>query len=415
MMRFLIGLGLIGVMFSAALADTVIVNETFDGYADDNAFRAVWVPRAGNGGEISQLQPLDSGILTVDATTFPGIQGQAIDHLGALVTSPSSTMVNQYEPAIGGPSPTNVVLPTAELSVFLRADIFESGIGNERMSVGLRNRTSSQNILEMGFFNTNSCDPTVAGCTSPAQNATAATPGFYTGTAYGFRLINFGAVTAPLLIQPDWQYFQLPTELDRTTDVDTIVNIGDVGAGWHRYMATITPTSITMEIDLFRDGLRNTSKTPDEITGIRPGTPGVDTSVTYQIETLPSGFDSLRIGGPSGVTSAGSGAMALDNIILNLVDAASANTPDFNISGTVDAADYTVWRDHLGLMGTGTQATGDANGDTNVDQTDYNLWKAAFGTMPGSGAFSSIAVPEPAALVLSLLGGAMLVSARRRR
>src|SRR5262249_52200746 len=53
---------------------------------------------------------------------------------------------------------------------------------------------------------------------------------------------------------------------------------------------------------------------------------------------------------------------------------------DFNGNGVVDAADYTVWRDHLGtsfnLHGNGDETGGSAG---LVDQADYALWKAHFG------------------------------------
>jgi hypothetical protein len=84
---------------------------------------------------------------------------------------------------------------------------------------------------------------------------------------------------------------------------------------------------------------------------------------------------------------------------------------DYNGDGIVDAADYTVWRDHLGQTVTpGTN--GDTNGDGTVDQTDYGIWAANFGqTAAGAGATSgatgsasaNAAVPEPATAVFSLL------------
>jgi hypothetical protein len=69
------------------------------------------------------------------------------------------------------------------------------------------------------------------------------------------------------------------------------------------------------------------------------------------------------------------------------INAASANNSgptngDFNHNGTVDAADYTVWRNGLG---------------TAYLPGDYNLWKSDFGKsfLPiGGGAVAN--VPEPA-------------------
>jgi autotransporter-associated beta strand protein len=97
------------------------------------------------------------------------------------------------------------------------------------------------------------------------------------------------------------------------------------------------------------------------------------------------------------------------------LDVVAALPGDYNFSGVVDAADYTVWRDSLGQMATGLAADGDRDGV--VDQDDYGVWKSQFGvTLSGGGqaAADAAAVPEPAC---GVLGGLMifgLVSVRRR-
>lgn len=84
---------------------------------------------------------------------------------------------------------------------------------------------------------------------------------------------------------------------------------------------------------------------------------------------------------------------------------APAVAGDYNANGTVDAADYTIWRDHLGLTGGATAAQGDGTGDGNVTQADYDFWKSHFaGAGSGSLATGSgtAAVPEPSSLLLGL-------------
>jgi hypothetical protein len=86
---------------------------------------------------------------------------------------------------------------------------------------------------------------------------------------------------------------------------------------------------------------------------------------------------------------------------------------DANLDGQVSAADYTVWRDHLGQAG--DFRAGDFNGNGMVDADDYTLWKNNYGhSSPGAGAASS-AVPEPAACLLLGLGGIALVCFYRSR
>jgi V8-like Glu-specific endopeptidase len=76
---------------------------------------------------------------------------------------------------------------------------------------------------------------------------------------------------------------------------------------------------------------------------------------------------------------------------------------DYNANGTVDAADYTVWRDAIGQSGPGL--TADGNGDNLIDSSDYDIWRSHFGqtALSGEGAAVSLAIPEPAtAALLSL-------------
>jgi hypothetical protein len=77
----------------------------------------------------------------------------------------------------------------------------------------------------------------------------------------------------------------------------------------------------------------------------------------------------------------------------------TVNVPgDYNGNGTVDAADYVLWRK-------GDPAA-DSNGDTIIDQADYDFWRANFGNGgPGAGSgLGAAAVPEPTGLVLLIMG-----------
>ncbi len=83
---------------------------------------------------------------------------------------------------------------------------------------------------------------------------------------------------------------------------------------------------------------------------------------------------------------------------------------DYNGNGIVDAADYSVWRDHLGqtfdLLGENPAAATPGM----VDLEDFNFWKQQFGQPPaGSASLAGVAVPEPttsALLLLAAAGGA---------
>jgi hypothetical protein len=91
---------------------------------------------------------------------------------------------------------------------------------------------------------------------------------------------------------------------------------------------------------------------------------------------------------------------------------------DYNNNGVVDAADYTVWRDHLGQTFQLPNEAPNVSPGT-VDASDYSAWKAHFGATPNAdtdlfirsmeidGAGPGGAVPEPSTFVylVTALGG----------
>jgi hypothetical protein len=100
-------------------------------------------------------------------------------------------------------------------------------------------------------------------------------------------------------------------------------------------------------------------------------------SGTFESQILPAGFQwSVAYGSVAGLGLAG----------------------DFNGDGSVDAADYIVWRKRGGT------------------QPEYNDWKTNFGRNNGAGAsLTTGAVPEPCGVVLSLIGCAAAAVWRARK
>ena len=78
---------------------------------------------------------------------------------------------------------------------------------------------------------------------------------------------------------------------------------------------------------------------------------------------------------------------------------------DYNDNGVVDAADYVLWRNGGPLANDPTPGTSPA---------DYDFWKSRFGATSGSGSgVDGGSVPEPASVVLVLMGLAFVGSRRR--
>jgi hypothetical protein len=105
---------------------------------------------------------------------------------------------------------------------------------------------------------------------------------------------------------------------------------------------------------------------------------------------------------------------------------------DYNGSGTVDAADYVVWRNTS--VQAGTSLAADGNDDGVVNQADFDVWRINFGQSAIGGAAAHVAeslrdlgmavseklpyvdrVPEPATYVTFALALGLLASRSRSR
>ena len=74
---------------------------------------------------------------------------------------------------------------------------------------------------------------------------------------------------------------------------------------------------------------------------------------------------------------------------------------DYNSNGTVDAADYVVWRNVTGTAA--TLPNRDPSQSGNIGPGDYSFWRQNFGRISGAGSgvlSGSSAVPEPASAIL---------------
>jgi hypothetical protein len=408
---------------ASASAQTVIIDEQFESYADTAAMEAVWTPDLGQGNQPTAgpkgiLVPDTAAGLTPPYDDPPGIQGKGVNMLAN---------INEYN----GPATsmlTNLV-PTNAQAIRLSADIFDNN-QTHRVAVSIRNDTVPRgfgvvgsNFIEMGFYNTR--DPN----THPALPADPPPPTTLNFTGFAYRLNTLfnttSLVNSGLARQPNWQNFDLDPILDRPDEEEgdapnNFTTQADIGPGWHRFTVEIGTKYHKFTLDLFRDGLHNT----DNVEGV--GYAGVDSEVVWFVSpnndaTEPNPFDpftSLRFGSPSGI--ANPVEAVVDNILLQTVTPTVGVGADFDADNDVDGGDFLIWQRQLGTFGqlgdVGRNGFVDGADLTNSNVNNVNDWTSQFGgaPIPFTPPPPAGAVPEPAsaALVAVALFGA--VAARRR-
>jgi hypothetical protein len=139
--------------------------------------------------------------------------------------------------------------------------------------------------------------------------------------------------------------------------------------------------------------ITDTSGVPIPVIDARPTVTGVGTNTLTLSFTgsgvvggkLPAGMYQLNFVGNGFVANGRAVDVANDGTTIGGIfefEFTQSDVPpglqgDYNGNGTVDAADYVVWRKSDGQTGAGLPADGD--GDMDVDQDDYLLWRANFG------------------------------------
>ena len=132
----------------------------------------------------------------------------------------------------------------------------------------------------------------------------------------------------------------------------------------------------------------------------------LDLGAAHDVRYLRIEIDSVHLFDPLDTF----GYAIVGELVASAVPAMVALDGDYNADGTLDAADYIVWRANL-------DTNFDMPNDTtpgSVDPEDYDEWRANFGATT-SGLGAGTIVPEPAAYTFFGLSLGVLLRHRRRR
>lgn len=157
-------------------------------------------------------------------------------------------------------------------------------------------------------------------------------------------------------------------------------------------LSSFAPHKLSMEIVRLADGLVEVASFVDGVELLRDSIKTTDTGYNV-LAPIPFTYDYVAFR-----NAVNDWDYVIDNFTVEVFGSNAGLDGDFNDDGTVDAADYVVWRKNNG------------------SPDDYNKWRQNFGASSGGGTAlgGGAAVPEPASLVLLLVGGLLVLGTRRR-
>jgi hypothetical protein len=224
--------------------------------------------------------------------------------------------------------------------------------------------------------------------------------GIYVADTAGPTLVAFEDSATPVPGKYFRSFFTEAAVMNDTGQLAFLADLSDVanGPSTGRGLYFYDPAS----------GLQQIARTGDELEG---------STITgiYFFGTISGNSLQSPDTSHSGLNSAGQVAFAftLATAQDGLGIWSAANIPgDYNDDGTVDAADYVVWRKH---SGTSTTLPNDEIGGM-IGTPQYDQWRMNFGPPAGAGATVSATttstVPEPATLLLFVVGFAAAIAYR---
>ena len=259
-------------------------------------------------------------------------------------------------------------------------------------------RTGS-NTYEVGYYNGDS--RTVLTTRTPTTANSGDVVGFYTDVRSSGTLgtlDNFAKLLTGTSLQGDT--LTIAGDLNLEAGSLTILDIGTSGISDSISIAANFAAGGTLEIDL--------DESLDSLTSLTLGS----SWTLFDFLTSSGSFESFLLPALASGLYWDTTQLLVDGT-LSISDTAFVLAGDFNGDGTVDLADYTLWRNNLGSVDSVLAAGSTTDGSGYVDAGDFLTWKANLGTTSPVINQSIAAVPEPSTLLL--LAGCLVPLAWRRR
>jgi hypothetical protein len=368
--RFALALTLSWLVAATASAQTVLLNDNFDGYATQDDMIVNWTPVG--------TQP--SGSLSSTQSSSPTNSFHVAAENDSTQVPPGATANAQRNERFF----EETLQPSTENRIEFSFDFYDGlGTGNpyrQYASIQDAAGTGNNQLIALGMNN----------------NQLGADSG---GNYYMARIVGFAPsdpTANPTGVDPDGG----PNERGNLAS-GQFFKLNDFGVGlrtvgWHNLKVIISSDDdLSTDYEFY----------VDNVLAERVSNVGTDaTRRSYEL---------IRIG--AGFTNNGKEAYYDNiNVVLNPAPIVPVFNADFDNSGVVDGKDFLVWQRGFGLTGQTNKSAGDANGDGNVNDADLTLWKDSFGGPPP--ALSAVsAIPEPASMAMAAVALVAGFAVARRR
>ncbi len=387
----------------AAVPDTFELRRNHVIYTDYQNNRNPFIDRPEFVWSVFVDQANDSRITINGATTDANGGSTADVNLGRVFKNSAVPAAQSFTLNKAGTDGTYFEVTTSGLatsSLTGRYNAFRTNqTDSKSISVGLN--TSTSNVgLKSGMVTVNNLDVTTGGGVGRGANDANdvfhvsltvldhATPSFVNDSINSLLVHNFGTITTAV-VSPSFSFdvfnYGTTPEFTANMDFDAVIASGDTSAFSTNFGSLVGTLSLA-------GGAGQTFTA--SLGAAMAGTFAANYTLRFSDEDIV-------------------GAQNNKDILLELAGTVVL-AGDFNRDGTVDAADYVVWKKWSG-QSVEAFSGADADGNGIVDALDLGWWNTNFGQVAAVGSGAQSGVPEPGTVIMVLVGVGVFVLGRRGR